>query len=89
MAMVERLLPLKALVGGEELALWKSLAEDGQVDELCRRVLQYHYDPSYRRSRQRSHGKSGTIIELPAMDPQSLVSAAADLTLRFGDCNPR
>jgi tRNA 2-selenouridine synthase len=89
MAMVERLLPLKALVGGEELALWKSLAEDGQVDELCRRVLQYHYDPSYRRSRQRSHGESGTIIELPAMDPQSLASAAADLTLRFGDCNPR
>ena len=49
MAMVERLSPLKSLVGGEELALWQSLAEDGQVDELCRRVLQYHYDPSYRR----------------------------------------
>ena len=89
MAMVERLLPLKALVGGEELALWQSLAEDGQVDELCRRVLQYHYDPSYRRSRQRSHSESGTIIELPAMDPESLASAAADLTMRFGGSTTR
>ena len=89
MAMVERLLPLKALVGGEELALWQSLAADGQVDELCRRVLQYHYDPSYRRSRQRSHSESGTIIELPAMDLESLATAAADLTMRFGGSTTR
>ncbi len=88
MAMVERLSPLKPLVGGEELALWQSLAKDGQIDELCRRLLLHHYDPSYRRSRQRSHSESGTIIELPAMDPASLATAAADLTMRFGSRAP-
>lgn len=89
MAMVERLTPLKALVGGEELTLWQSLAEDGQVDELCRRLLLCHYDPSYQRSRQRSRSESGSIIELPAMDAASLAIAAADLTIRFGSCTTR
>jgi tRNA 2-selenouridine synthase len=89
MAMVERLSPLKPMVGGEELALWQSLAKNGQVDELCRRLLLHHYDPSYGRSRQRSHSEAGTTIELPAMDSVSLATAAADLTLRFGSRAPR
>ncbi len=85
-AMVEKLAPLKPLVGGNELALWKSLAQAGQVDKLFERVLITHYDPSYQRSRQRSpfESKRDIPIDLPALDPQHLAAAAIDLTRRFG-----
>jgi tRNA 2-selenouridine synthase len=85
-AMVEKLEPLKPSVGGEEVALWRTLAREGEVDRLFERVLIAHYDPSYRRSRERSpfDGGADTPVELPALDPPHLASVAAELTRRFG-----
>jgi len=89
--MVKKLDPLKPLVGNEELELWRLLARAGQVDKLFERVLVAHYDPSYRRSLQRSpfEGKGDIQIDLPALDASSLASAAADLTQRFGRLEPQ
>ena len=89
--MVEKLEPLKPLVGRQELDLWRSLAGEGRVEELFERVLVAHYDPSYRRSRQRSpfEGKADIQIDLPALDGPSLATAAAELTQRFGSVEPQ
>jgi tRNA 2-selenouridine synthase len=84
--MVEKLSPLKPLIGGEELALWHSLAEAGQVDELFERVMTKHYDPCYERSTRRSYktADAGPSIELPSLSPEALAAVAADLVARFG-----
>lgn len=72
-AMVERLTPLKPLIGGEELQLWKDLAAEGEVDTLFERVMVAHYDPCYARSDRRS------LPGLPTNPPLELsdLSAAA------------
>lgn len=84
--MVERLAILKASVGGEELALWTSLAEGGQVDKLFERVLLAHYDPSYKRAIQRSpFAKAANVgIELHSLAPEALIAAASQLVGRYG-----
>ncbi len=86
--MVDKLVPLKPLVGGEELDLWRSLADAGHVAKLFERVLIAHYDPSYVRSRDRSpfHGHADIQIDLEELDPAHLAVAAADLSRRFGHC---
>ena len=91
LSVVETLDPLKPSIGSQELALWKSLAHDGQVDKLLERVLLAHYDPSYRRARQRSpfSGEADVEIALPALDPEHLAAAARDLTSRFGSRDPQ
>lgn len=46
----EQLDRLTALRGGDVVAGWKRLAEDGRWDELVAELLELHYDPAYRRS---------------------------------------
>ena len=72
-SMVERLTPLKPLIGGEELQLWMDLAAQGEVDTLFERVMVAHYDPCYARSDRRS------LPGLPTNPPLELsdLSAAA------------
>ncbi|GAB3759106.1 tRNA 2-selenouridine(34) synthase MnmH [Ramlibacter monticola] len=86
LAMVEKLAPLKPLVGGEELALWHSLAAAKQVDALFERVMRKHYDPCYERSTSRSYeaASSGPCIELPSLAAEQLTAAASELAMRFG-----
>ena len=90
LTMVEKLEALKASVGREEVAFWRSLALDGQAARLFERVLLTHYDPSYRRANQRSQVSSdaNVSIELPALGSGQLVKAAIDLTRRFGARDP-
>jgi tRNA 2-selenouridine synthase len=86
-AMVEKLSPLKPLIGGEELGRWQSLAKDRQVAALFERVLITHYDPTYARSHKRSYAGSANqdvVVEVYPTNPESLAAAAADLTHRFG-----
>jgi tRNA 2-selenouridine synthase len=84
--MVDKLEPLKPLVGGDELALWRALADKHQVANLFERVLLAHYDPSYVRSRERSpfHAHADIRIDLEALDPAHLADAAAELGRRYG-----
>jgi len=56
LAMVDKLMPLKPLVGNKTLLLWRELAQDGQVDALFENVMARHYDPCYARSTGRNYG---------------------------------
>jgi tRNA 2-selenouridine synthase len=86
--MVDKLEPLKPLVGSEELASWRALADTNQVARLFERVLVAHYDPSYLRSRERSpfHAHADIPIVLQKLDPAHLADAAAELDRRYGRC---
>jgi tRNA 2-selenouridine synthase len=87
-AMVERLAPLRPLVGAAELEHWSVLVRSGRLDEVLERILAVHYDPSYKRSRRHPSGQAEPLaqIELSTTDPGSLTEVAGDLTRRFGEC---
>lgn len=86
-SMVEKLAPLKPLIGGEELERWRSLAATGRVDELFERVMKMHYDPCYERSTRKSYktAATGPFVELPSLSPEKLSKVASDLAARFGN----
>ena len=59
--MVDKLMPLKPLVGSDELGRWRALAEAGQVDSLFERVMVSHYDPCYARSTRAQLPRDGSL----------------------------
>jgi tRNA 2-selenouridine synthase len=74
-AMVEKLTPLKPLVGKEELAAWRELAEAGCVDALFERVMVAHYDPCYARSTRHNYGMpagGAAVVRLSSLAPSAL-----------------
>jgi len=79
--MVEKLTPLKPLVGGEVLAEWQALAASGQVDELFESVMVKHYDPCYVRSTRRNYGseRDREVFHLKGLDSLALEVAALRL----------
>lgn len=83
---LERLAPLKPLVGKKELDVWAGLVADGNVDELIARLLQAHYDPSYSRSFQRNRTAEQQVvdIEVESLGDDELARAAAMLGAHFG-----
>ena len=78
LSMVDRLAPLKPLVGGEELALWQTLAKEGRVDELFERLMAQHYDPAYARSTTREFGPGdgANTLALDLLQPEALAATA-------------
>ena len=76
-ALVEKLQPLKPLVGGETLAHWQALAVAGDADALFQSVMERHYDPCYRRSLPKDRPLKA--FELGGIDAASLVAAAQAL----------
>jgi len=83
-AMVEQLVPLKPLVGGEELQRWQALAAERRTAELFERVMAAHYDPAYARSTRRlfSREQSGDRLTLPSLAPAALRDVARRLAER-------
>ena len=79
--MVERLRPIRGLVGGEEYERWAAAAAQGAVDELFERVMRSHYDPCYQRSmrKERSQDRMREIIALGELDEQAMQTAARSL----------
>ena len=79
--MVQRLAPLKPLIGGEELASWQSLAAAGRCDELFERLMVAHYDPAYARSTKRDFNReaAGERLELPSLCEPALREVARRL----------
>ena len=76
-SMVEKLLPLKPLVGGEVIDRWQALASEGAVDALFESVMTDHYDPCYGRSTRRNYdGVTSRELDLDGLDPLSLQRAA-------------
>lgn len=86
MGVVERLRPLKPLVGAKELEAWRQLAESREIDELVTRLLRVHYDPSYTRSTQRSRtaNESMVPVDLPDLAEGTILAAARELADRYG-----
>ena len=84
-AMVDKLAPLKPLVGKEELGRWQSMAEAGAIDELFERVMTYHYDPCYARSTRANYGPAfdASGFALSGLDRSSLAEAASTLRQRM------
>lgn len=62
--MVQKLEPLKPLIGKETLGHWQDLAAGGQVDELFRSVMERHYDPCYERSTRKNYGRGGPAVQV-------------------------
>jgi tRNA 2-selenouridine synthase len=84
-SMVDKLAVLKPMIGGEELALWRSLASAGKVDELFERVMLKHYDPCYERSTKRNFSEVASEvnrIDLPSLSPERLAAVASDLAAK-------
>ncbi|HEX6363746.1 MAG TPA: tRNA 2-selenouridine(34) synthase MnmH [Albitalea sp.] len=84
-AMVDKLVPLRPLVGGEELDAWQRLAAQGAVDALFQRVMERHYDPCYTRSTRRNYGagEASRTLALPGLDAPALAQAVRTLVERF------
>lgn len=79
--MVQKLLPLKPLVGGQVIAEWQGLAERGVADALFESVMVEHYDPCYERSTKHNYPRldSGQRLSLPRLDRESLAGLAKNL----------
>ncbi len=77
-SMVAKLVPLKPLVGGEELAHWQALAAQGRADELFERLMTVHYDPCYARSTTREFGPGdgANTLALESLRPDALATTA-------------
>jgi tRNA 2-selenouridine synthase len=84
-AMVQKLEPLKPLVGKETLAQWMGLATSGKVDDLFESVMRLHYDPCYERSTRRNYGVAveGRTIELASLDQPALAEAVGQIAGGF------
>jgi tRNA 2-selenouridine synthase len=83
--MVDKLQPLKPLIGKETLAHWQALAAGGQVNELFRSVMERHYDPCYERSTRKNYGHAGpaTPVALPGLSPAQLRDCARRMADRM------
>ena len=82
--MVQKLEPLKPLVGGEVLADWHAMAASGDVNSLFESIMVKHYDPCYARSVKRNYGEvgDGGKLDLAGVDLGSLTRAAGSLVGR-------
>lgn len=87
LSMVDKLMPLKPLVGKGILADWRSLAEAGATDALFESVMVAHYDPCYARSTRRNYREpvAEELVAVSSLAPDSLARAAKDLIRKFAD----
>jgi tRNA 2-selenouridine synthase len=74
----EQLDRLAALRGGDVVAGWKRLADNGQWDRLVAELLELHYDPAYRRSLGRNFvlSQDGPTLTLAAPDDTYITGLA-------------
>lgn len=73
--LMAQLKKLKALVGGERLAQWKTAIERKEWHALVESLLIHHYDPTYRRSMEKNYSgyaNARRISGHPASDQQML-----------------
>jgi len=80
-ALLERLRPLRPLVGGEEFTHWESLAKERRMPELFARLMEAHYDPAYGHSIRKNYPliADAAKVELRRLDGDSLLEAARQL----------
>ena len=85
--MVQKLTPLKPIVGGEVLTTWKELAAAGRVEELFESIMLRHYDPCYARSTRQHFGppRDEWQCELESLEPEALSAAVRRMTDALSD----
>ncbi len=71
--------PLGKLVGADRLERWRSFAKSGEWHALVVDLLESHYDPSYRRSRDRIFQKADMQISMEAVDGGAVAATVAKL----------
>ena len=76
--MVQKLEPLKPLVGGDVIGNWHALAKAGDADALFESVMVEHYDPCYARSTRKNFGlRLGVdVVALESLASGHLAAAA-------------
>lgn len=79
--MIERLVFLRPLIGGEEFKAWEDLAAEKRMPELFERLMRKHYDPAYRRSVLRNYPDidKSQVIHLDDLSPAGLLKVAQSL----------
>jgi tRNA 2-selenouridine synthase len=79
--LIERLRPLKALVGAGEFGEWEALADARQMPLLFERLMERHYDPAYGRSIAKHYPDRAAAqqLSLPALDAATLAAVATKL----------
>jgi tRNA 2-selenouridine synthase len=84
--LIERLRPLRELVGGAEFAAWEALAETRQMPLLFQRLMEKHYDPAYGRSIAKHYPNfgDGQQFILSALDETTLSAVAKQLIVAHG-----
>ncbi len=84
-ALIERLVYLRPLIGGEEFTVWQELADRRAVPELFERLMRNHYDPAYRRSILRNYPAidASPKIELQSLSLENLQPVARSLREQF------
>ncbi len=80
-AMVQLLMPLRPLVGGQVLDTWAELASQRRTAELFEQIMVTHYDPCYQRSTKRSYKRveQSIPLELESLSPAMLHQTALKL----------
>lgn len=83
--LMQRLQPLKPLIGAETLKSWQDLADQRHMPELFEQLMLVHYDPTYLRSSVRHYPGFADAPEicLPALDHHALVPVARKLAAEF------
>ena len=73
---------LKPLHSKETIAEWQSLADAGNHRQLAEVLMLEHYDPLYARSRKRREDTPVQIVELDALSPADIATAANAIIAR-------
>ncbi|MBD2770604.1 tRNA 2-selenouridine(34) synthase MnmH [Iningainema tapete] len=72
-----KLAKLKYRYGGEKLREWYELIDAGKWESFVQDVLQFHYDPTYRKSMKRDFTKVERVLSLPDLSDSSIAMFAS------------
>jgi tRNA 2-selenouridine synthase len=84
--LMERLRPLRPLVGADEFTAWEQLADARAMPTLFQRIMENHYDPAYARSTTKHYPQlaTSTQLHLPSLDHERLAAVARSLLAAKG-----
>ncbi len=63
---------LKSHCGWEKLSMWYQLIDAGKWELLVQDILQFHYDPTYRKSIKRDFPKVERLLSIPNLSDSSI-----------------
>ena len=76
---------LAGLQSNETLEHWRELARNGALEDLARELMEIHYDPRYRKQRDRADGGVERVLEVTDLSEAGLDVAADRLAAVLRD----